>query len=177
MTDTPMRPDLAAELVHRSEVDQQARSFALERRAATDAEIQHARNVDRDNTAWLANVVAEHGWPGFRLVGQRAANAAWLLAQHADRQPELQRRWLALLRAAVKAGDADRMNLAYLEDRVATGERRPQRHGTQWVGRSREDLALAPLEDPQRVNEYRTDAGLRPLGDDEIAAAWRDYPT
>jgi hypothetical protein len=33
-----------------------------------------------------------------------------------------------------------------------------------------------PLEDPHRVNEYRTAPGLHPLGDDEIAAAWPHYP-
>ena len=35
---------------------------------------------------------------------------------------------------------------------------------------------LAPLEDPRRVNEYRAAAGFMPLDDDEIAAAWPDYP-
>lgn len=172
----PRRPDLAAELLHRAKVDQQVRGYALRGEDPTDAEIQRERDVDRDNTAWMDTAVTNHGWPGFRLVGERAANAAWLLAQHADRQPELQRRWLALLRAAVEAGDADRKNLAYLEDRVTTSQRRPQRHGTQWVGRSREDSALAPLEDPAQVNENRAAVGLQPLNDADIAAAWTEYP-
>jgi uncharacterized protein DUF6624 len=162
----PERPDLAAELVRRAAVDQQARGYFFRGERPTDAEIRRARDVDRDNTAWLETVVAEHGWPGVRLVGEQAANAAWLLAQHADRQPDLQRRWLALLRAAVQAGDANPRNLAYLEDRVAIHERRPQRHGTQPI----RDNRLAPLDDPARVNEHRAAAGLAPLPADDIAA-------
>ena len=37
-------------------------------------------------------------WPGLRLVGADGADAAWMLAQHADRANELRRRWLPLLR-------------------------------------------------------------------------------
>ncbi len=169
------RPDLTDELLRRQEVDQQARSFALEGREATDAEIKRLREVDRDNTAWLETVITENGWPGIRLAGQAGARAAWLLAQHADAKPELQRQWLALLRAAVEAGDAERGNLAYLQDRVAIHQHLPQHHGTQFLCLNGKD-GLAPLEDPQRVNEYRATAGLHPLTDDEISTAWPDYP-
>lgn len=133
------------------------------------------RAVDAGNTVWLERVVAAYGWPGIGLVGEKAADAAWLLAQHADRRPELQRRWLRLLRVAVAAGDASPRNLAYLEDRVAAQERRPQRHGTQWWGRRGGRLGLAPLEDPRRVNEYRAAVGLGPLSGADIAGAWPDY--
>ena len=170
----PQRPDLAAELARRQDVDQKARAFAIGDQP-TDAEIDWMRQVDQDNTAWLESAVAEHGWPGFRLVGAQGASSAWLLAQHADRRPELQRCWLTLLEAAVQAGDASHKDLAYLQDRVATHERIPQRHGTQWLG-SGGKSALAPLADPRRVNEYRAAVGLDPLNDHEIAAAWQSYP-
>lgn len=77
--------------------------------------------------------------------------------------------------AAVEAGDARRGNLAYLRDRVATRQHHPQRHGTQWLGLAGGEMALAPLEDPRRVNEYRAAAGLDPPGADEIAGAWTEY--
>lgn len=173
----PQRPDLAAELVRRADIDQQARGFVIRGDEPTEAEVEHLHRVDEDNTAWLEAVVNEHGWPGFCLVGEKGANAAWLLAQHADQRPELQRRWLPLLRAAVEAGDADPSVLAYLDDRVALADRRPQRHGTQRIGLDRDKVHLAPLEDPQRVNEYRQAVGLNPLTDDEINKAWSAYPT
>jgi hypothetical protein len=166
----PEQPELAAELRRRGDVDQDARAFAVRGDGATETEIQHVMRVDRDNTEWLETVVAEHGWPGLRLVGAEGAHAAWLLAQHADERPDLQRHWLQLLQAAAGTGDAEPRNVAYLHDRLATADRRPQRHGTQWI-KLGERISLAPLEDPQRVNAYRTAAGLDPLGDDEIAAA------
>ena len=43
-----------------------------------------------------------HGWPGRSLVGEQGAMDAWLLAQHADRQPGFQRRALSLLAMAVE---------------------------------------------------------------------------
>jgi hypothetical protein len=58
--------------------------------------------VDRDNAAWLREIVARHGWPGYRLVGEAGAHAAWLLAQHAP--PELQEECLLLLQDAVARG-------------------------------------------------------------------------
>lgn len=167
----PQRPDLAEELLRRAEADQQARSFFDQDTRPTDAQIEHCQAVDADNTAWLEAIVTEHGWPGIRLVGEQGAHRAWLLAQHADRRPDLQQSWLALLHAAVEAGDADPGDLAYLEDRVATHQSIPQRHGTQWIGIDGHSR-LAPLADPQRVNEFRAAFGLPPLTHEDIAGAW-----
>jgi hypothetical protein len=68
--------------------------------------------VDADNTAWLASVFDRYGWPGHTLAGEEAANAAWLLAQHADASPAVQQRALELLTAAVDSGDATPRQLA-----------------------------------------------------------------
>jgi hypothetical protein len=57
--------------------------------------------VDADNTAWLKGVIDQSGWPEQSMVGDEAARAAWLLAQHADRDPAAQRRFLQCLEAAV----------------------------------------------------------------------------
>jgi hypothetical protein len=48
----------------------------------------HCRNADA-----LMQIVAEHGWPGTRLVGEEGCEAAWLVAQHASgRRPSVGRR-------------------------------------------------------------------------------------
>ena len=66
------------------------------------------------------------------MVGA-AADAAWLMAQHAIHDPEFQRECLGLLEAAVWQGEASPRNLAYLTDRVLVHEGRPQRYGTQFM--------------------------------------------
>ena len=47
--------------------------------------------VDAVHTARLKAIVAAHGWPTVAQVGQDGADAAWLLAQHADKDPAFQR--------------------------------------------------------------------------------------
>lgn len=64
-----------------------------------------ARHGDR-----LGEIMAEHGWPTAELVGEEAARAAWLIAQHADRQLDIQRRALRLMQQAVSAGAAGHAN-------------------------------------------------------------------
>lgn len=109
------------------------------------------------NAAWLAGVLAAHGWPGLRAVGADAADAAWLLAQHADRANDLRRTaWLPLLRAAVDAGEADPRHCATLADRAAVVAGEPQRYGT----------IDAPLDDPDAADARRAEIGLPSRADD-----------
>ena len=88
--------------------------------------------------------------------------AAWLLAQHADRDLDLQRAFLDALRGAVAEGEASPANLAYLEDRVRVADERPQLYGTQFTVTDG-DFVPCPIEDPQRLDERRAAAGLEPF--------------
>jgi uncharacterized protein DUF6624 len=153
-----MGPDLRALLLHRAERDQAARGMP-------EPEWETAASVDADNLAWLKETVAEVGWPGRSLVGEDGAHAAWLLAQHADRDPAFQRRCLDLLTQAVAGREASPAELAYLTDRVLLAEGKAQEYGTQFAGR---EGGWAPrrLRDPEHVDERRAAAGLGPLADD-----------
>src|SRR5262245_52329534 len=46
--------------------------------------------IHRRNAARLAAILEEQGWPGASLVGDEAAEAAWLIAQHAIGEPDFQ---------------------------------------------------------------------------------------
>ena len=121
----------------------------------------HGKNADR-----LTAIVDEFGWPVKSLVGNEGAEAAWLILQHAIGRPELFRRCLPFLRDAARAGDVPAAHVACLEDRIAVFEERPQRYGTQfdWDGNGK--LSPHPLEDPEKVNEYRSSVGLGPLSEE-----------
>jgi hypothetical protein len=118
---------LRAELARRVEVDQAMRRAWLARPGdrVDENDLAEFGAVDEDNTAWLRQVVAEHGWPGRTLVGENGAHDAWMLAQHADHDPEFQTRCLALLAAAVDAGEASAADLAYLTDRSGVSGANP----------------------------------------------------
>lgn len=116
--------------------------------------------VDADNSAWLAGVVERCGWPGWALVGDDGAMAAWMLAQHADAFPERQQRFLAALGGAVDRGDASPAQLAYLDDRVRVNAGRPQLYGTQFTVTASAARTPYPIEDPDGLAGRRAAVGL-----------------
>jgi hypothetical protein len=116
------------------------------------------------NAARLRELIAEHGWPAEDIAGEDGAEAAWLIAQHAIGEPDFQRQVLRLLNECAAAGRCSAWHAAYLEDRIATQEGRPQRYGSQWIDNPR-DGRFRPwmLSDPSRVDALRASVGLRPL--------------
>ena len=121
--------------------------------------------TDGGNTAWLKADVAANGWYRISTHGETASSAAWLMAQHADRDRAFQREVLALLEPLVATGETSAANYAYLHDRVAVGENRPQRYGTQGVCVSRGVWAPNTLEAPERVQALRDEARIGSLAE------------
>ncbi|HEY1898019.1 MAG TPA: DUF6624 domain-containing protein [Terracidiphilus sp.] len=119
----------------------------------------HVRNAAR-----LRELIAEHGWPGEDIADEDGAKAAWFIAQHAIGEPEFQRRALVLLQSSAAEGRAPRWHAAFLEDRIALHESRPQRFGTQWIDDPGDGRARPwRLADPERVNDLRASVGLGPM--------------
>src|SRR5918997_888758 len=83
------------------------------------------RAVHDAHAARLSAIFESVGWPCERQVGKQAAEAAWLLVQHAIAQPAFQRHALAMIQAAVASGDAPPLQAAMLGDRIRTLEGRP----------------------------------------------------
>ena len=154
-----LRPELREELLRRAEMDQAARRAAA---GGGEEAFQNVMAVDDDNARWLQKVIHRMGWPNRSVVGEDGAHAAWLLAQHADRHPRLQRRCLILLRKARAADEASAADLAHLTDRVCLASGKPQVYGTQLMGR---DGRFVPrrLRDPQTVDQRRAAVGLDSL--------------
>jgi hypothetical protein len=150
--------ELRAELLRRAEQDQAAR------RASGD-DWERVRAVDAANLAWFRNVVTSlDGWPGQSLVGADGAHAAWLLAQHADRDPAFQRKCLELMAHAVELGEASRAELAYLTDRVLLAEGQPQEYGTQMTA-DQDGWRPRRLRDAGHVDERRAGMSLGTLAE------------
>lgn len=144
-------PALRRELLELAAKDQKTREGA-------DADAVHA--LDRENTQRMKEVVAKYGWPGKKVVGSDGANAAWLLVQHADADASFQKECLEKMEPLVKTGDVAGKDYAYLYDRVAVGQGRKQRYGTQVDGDD-----FAPIEDPKNVDARRKEMGLSSLAE------------
>ncbi len=122
-----------------------------------------AQAIDTESTEFLKSMIVAHGWPTFDMVGEDGANSAWLLAQHADAHPALQKKVLELMRPLVVAGQAKPSNLAYLTDRVLVADKKQQIYGTQFGSAPDGALRPYPIEDAAKVNLRRARVGIEPI--------------
>jgi hypothetical protein len=138
---------IASELARRVARDQERR------RTGADLTV-----VDRENTAWLQEVVRGSGWIRAETFGPQAEHDAWLLVQHADHDLAWQKEALALM----EADRAPAPDLAYLRDRVLVNEGQPQLYGTQ--GRCGSDGHWEPraIAQPRELEARRAAMHLEP---------------
>ncbi len=123
-------------------------------------------SVHRSNAQRLKEIIAEHGWPDTELVGPEGTLAAWFIAQHAIGEPDFQRYALRLVEEKVRRGQVPAAQEAYLFDRIAMYEGRPQRYGTQSLPCPDGQYRRWMTEHPEHLNERRAQMGMQPVEDD-----------
>ncbi|TRO96329.1 hypothetical protein FKB34_04550 [Glycocaulis profundi] len=117
--------------------------------------------VDLDSTAFLKRVTGEIGWFTISDYGEEADEMAWLLAQHTP-ESAFMAEILDRLTVLARSGETNPRHYAYLHDRVAIRDGRPQRYGTQFScigGR----LVPREIEDRDEVDARRAELGMEPL--------------
>lgn len=75
--------------------------------------------IEKQDSANINDVVAilaQRGWVGESVVGEKANTALWVVVQHAPLP--LQEKYLPLLKASVLKGESQGSHLALLEDRI-----------------------------------------------------------
>lgn len=143
---------------------------AVRERVLSDEVIKEMRTIDVANTRQLAHLLAVCGWPVVRKGDLQASDDIWLLAQHADHDKAFQHHVLGLLEQAVHRGEARGKNLAYLTDRLAIAEGKPQLYGTQLIVDGCK-IELHPIDSREAVNERRKKIqGMQTLEEYERAA-------
>jgi hypothetical protein len=157
MTDEALRRELLA----MREEDLRVRKELADAGELGGPYVPRMEAVHIKNAARLRDLIAAHGWPNEETAGKDGAEAAWFIAQHAIGEPEFQRAALRMTQAGAAEGKLPARHAAFLEDRIALHEGRPQRYGTQWVDDVRDGL-IRPwkLAEPQNVNQLRTSVGL-----------------
>ncbi|MEP0987930.1 DUF6624 domain-containing protein [Ekhidna sp.] len=117
--------------------------------------------VDRKNTARMREIISKYGWPTYDLVGKESSNAAWLIIQHADKNPLFQAKCLILLKAAVDNGQSNPRNYAYLYDRVQVSKGEKQLYATQSsTNNGLTKGQFYPIEDESDVQIRREEMGI-----------------
>ncbi|HVU98061.1 MAG TPA: DUF6624 domain-containing protein [Puia sp.] len=112
----------------------------------------------------VTHILDTYGWIGTDSIGPSGSTTLWVVIQHAD--PDVQKKYLPMMRTAVAQGRAHANELAYLEDRVALEEGRKQTYGTQFqLNKKTNKYIIAPIEDEPNVDRRRAAIGLEPLED------------
>jgi hypothetical protein len=122
------------------------------------------QKIDHENTASLKKILEVYGWIRISIFGKEADQMAWLLVQHADHDIEFQKDVLSRLESLYPKGETSSKNFAYLYDRVAINDKRPQRYGTQGCIENRRWI-LHPTEDLENLDTRRKIVGLSPYKD------------
>ncbi|MGJ8683344.1 MAG: DUF6624 domain-containing protein [Nonlabens sp.] len=153
-------PEIAEKIIDLEEADLKLRNELLKKGILEDGYNEEMELLHNKNVQILNDIISQIGYPTVDQVGEKASNSAWLVIQHGISQPAFMKKCLGLLEVAVAAGKANPMNLAYLADRIAVFEERPQLYGTQFDWD--EHGALSPLEmdDVVHVNARRLELGL-----------------
>jgi len=115
------------------------------------------------NARVLDQIIDSIGYPTIGKVGKEGSEAAWLVIQHSIGQPAFMKKCARLLENAVERQEADATNLAYLADRIAVFENRPQLYGTQFDWDKNGELSPNEFDNAYRVNERRKSIGLNTL--------------
>src|SRR6478672_11492777 len=123
---------LRQELVDMRSEDLSVREELLESGQLGGTYVPRMEAIHVKNAARLRELIDQHGWPAEDIAGKDGAEAAWLIAQHAVGEPDFQRQVLRLVTECATAGRIPAWHVAYLEDRIAMYEGRPQRYGSQW---------------------------------------------
>jgi hypothetical protein len=157
---------LRQELLAMRAEDMRVRQELLESGELGKGYVPRMEAVHRRNTSRLREIIAEHGWPDTELAGDDGTLAAWFIAQHAIGEPEFQRHALALVQEKVKQSKVPAAQEAFLSDRIALYEGRPQRYGTQSLPCPDGLHRRWKTEDPEHLNDRRAAMGLPPVPDD-----------
>lgn len=161
-------PELAKELRTMREIDQKLRKKWAKIASSGNTDSKKFKLLtnkvvatDSSNTERLKVVIDKYGWPTYDLVGKRASGSAWIIAQHADRDPLFQIKCLPLLKKAVDNGQSDPVQYAFLYDRVQVAKGEKQLYATQsTTNNGIKKGEFHPIEDEANVQNRRAEMGF-----------------
>ncbi|WP_289662829.1 DUF6624 domain-containing protein [Flavobacterium panacagri] len=142
--------------------------FALREKLILDGKLSVGYNPEMEklhnkNAGELEDIINQIGYPSIDKVGEEASQNAWIIIQHAIALPDFMRKCAKELEKAVNENKADPINLAYLTDRIAVFEGKPQLYGTQFDWDKNGEMSPNFFDDVTKVNERRKQIGFNTL--------------
>jgi hypothetical protein len=118
--------------------------------------------LDSVTITTMTRIIDSAGWLGRDRLGETGGLALFLAIQHTESLETKKKYLLHLKEAHRKKWEIRVPDIAYLEDRIAILEGKPQRYGTQFMtvdGKNK----FFPIEDLKNVNKRRKKLELSPI--------------
>ncbi|MBM6498001.1 DUF6624 domain-containing protein [Flavobacterium macrobrachii] len=155
--------EIAEIIIGLKNADLEFRDKLIQSGQLSDGYNEEMKELHNRNAKTLNEIIDKIGYPTTIKVGEEASEAAWLVIQHSIGQPEFMKKCMNLLEVAVSENEATPKNLAYLIDRIAVFEGKPQLYGTQFDWDENGNLSPNIFDDLTKVNERRKSIGLNTL--------------
>ncbi|MBN2663424.1 MAG: hypothetical protein JXR68_07215 [Bacteroidales bacterium] len=154
--------------IHRQKIDNIIKTYGANSKEM-DSLWKVIRHVDSVNLIIVENILEQYGWFGGKdingkIIGGKPSATFFLVIQHSDL--ETQQKYLPMMKDAVTKGYISGIDLAYLEDRIAVGQKKRQIYGTQvGIDTATNQPFVLPLVDPDNVDERRKKVGLSTMSE------------
>lgn len=155
--------EIAEIIVGLKNADLELRDKLIQSGLMSDGYNEEMKELHNRNANILNEIIDTIGYPTADKVGKEASEATWLIIQHSIEQPEFMKKCRKLLEQAVSENKADPIRLAYLADRIAVFEDKPQLYGTQFDWDENGELSPNNFDDLTKVNQRRKSIGLNSL--------------
>lgn len=155
--------DIAKKIIELRNVDLAFRDKLIKSGQLGNGYHKEMQAIHESNAEILNDIIDRIGYPTIDKVGKAGSEAAWLIIQHSIGQPAFMKKCLKLLEIAVSEQSASPLNLAYLSDRIAVFEGKPQLYGTSFDWDENGVLNPKPYDDLAKVNQRRRSVGLNTL--------------
>lgn len=159
---------LVKELQLRFEADQFAANNAVPPASHSHLSLKEWKatkdSIYRSNQVRAEQILNKYGYPGYDVLGKDGTYLYFALVQHADHDPEFQKRALNMMRQEVEYQNASPQDFAFLTDRVELNTGGKQIYGTQVTYNLISGKASPrPTIDPDQINERRAKVGLEAI--------------
>lgn len=117
--------------------------------------------VDSRNLTVVNELIEKYGFLGTSMKTIKSRSAMFAVIQHAS--TEAKDRLLPVLYHALRNGELEPAQFAYIEDRMLGDNENVQKYGTQYIIQDGKVVISPPLIDSTKVDTYRKSVGLEPL--------------
>jgi len=155
--------EFADKIIELKKTDLEFRGKLIESGKLDEGYNKEMAEIHNRNVKTLNEIINKIGYPTVDKVGKEASEATWLIIQHSIGQPKFMKKCVKLLEIAVHQNKANSKNLAYLTDRIAVFENKPQLYGTQFDWDEKGELSPNLIDDLKKVNQRRKSIGLNSI--------------